>query len=202
MLEETVPSTPPQTSSPPPPSPKPAFHPLPKWMAKLPSNRAKKTAPSCPIPTPSPQTVRLSTDSCVPSHVESSSKGFLLTRSLSANVQAKAILARKASSAAMTRMKSLQRKYGGRAPPYMRELSAVFSDHKEKERSRSRTKRTKRSDEGHEDGEREVEGPRLVYGHGWEDKGRRDLSLEKEEESEAHDMISASVQPKQVNTYC
>lgn len=182
VLEEAAPPTRPQTL--PTPSPKTPFRPFPQWMAKLPSNRAKKTAPSCPIlthtPPPSPPSVHLFTDLGVPSHVEPSAKGLLLTRSLSANVHAKALLGHKASSAAITRMKSLKRKYGDREPPYMRELSAVFSDHRRREGLRSRTKTRRRSGtEGGDDGEQE--GMILIHGHGWEDGGGRDLSLDKDE---------------------
>ncbi|MCJ1424611.1 hypothetical protein MMC29_002499 [Sticta canariensis] len=185
VLEEAAPSTPPQT--PLPPSPEPPFRAFPQWMAKLPSNRAKKTAPSCPNPTntprPSPPTVHLSTDSCVSSHLESLSEGILLTHSLSTNIQSKALLGHKASSAAITRRKSLNRKYGDRAPPYMRELSAVFSDHQRKEGLRSRTdKKWRRIDEGNNDGERGGEGIISTDGHGRKDGGGRDLSLDKEEE--------------------
>ena len=180
VLEEAAPSTPPQT--PPPPSPEAPFRTFPQWMAKLPSNRARKTAPSSPSPThmphPSPPTEHLSPDPCVLPHSESSSsEGVLLTHSLSTNIHAKALLGHKASSAAITRRKSLHRKYGDRAPPYMRELSAVFSDHHRKEEARSRTDKKRRSDEGERGGEEIIS----TDGHGWEDGGGRVLSLDKEE---------------------
>lgn len=146
VLEEEAPCTPPQT--PPPPSPLSPFRSLPKWMATLPSNRTNKPVPPSAISTHTPPP--FPPDSNFTSSAESSSTGFILTRSLSANVQAKAVLRHKTSSASMTRMKSLKRKYAGRALPYMRELSAVFSDHKRKEDLRSRKKRKRRdSDEGH-----------------------------------------------------
>lgn len=155
---EGSPSTPPQP--PPPPLSKPLFRRFPKWMGKLPSNQAKKPAPSYPNLTPmspsSPPTIHVSTDSCVLSHEESSSKGLLLTRSLSTNVQAKALLGHNASTTVMTRTNSLKKKYGHRAPPYMRELSAVFLDHRGNQGLRSRTKRGE-GDEG-DDGERGGEG--------------------------------------------
>ena len=184
VLEGSAPSIPPQSPPSPPPSPKPPSRSFPKWMAKLPSNRAKKSMSFHPIPTPtpppSPQTMHLSRDLGVPSHVNTSSKSLLLTRSLSANIQAKALLRPKAGSPAATRRKPLKRKYGNRVPPYMRGLSTVFSDHRRKVGFRSRAKR--RSDEEHDDGERIGEGNRLTDGHGWEDGGGKDLSLERDEE--------------------